>query len=416
MVCSEWWAAHIIPFPGDKIPLLLPLSRSDIRNLPPHEDTGLAYPSERQDIAGCPVAVLEQEVVFPPPTMIPLGTFENQTSENLYVNMMPILGSTILLAASLPACCQQYKPIIEKCLQRLQTAKSAGSEPVVYLTIDERPVQRGESQRRGGVHVESPGILPLHVPADGTNSSTNGIYIPGAEHHWGQGMMMRTEVIQGGIFMASNVSDSCAVWNCHIHDPEGDVVGPHGDIRRLADLLGPPSMQLAGGDLVWMSDKTPHQSLPLRQDTHRQYFRLVTGPVTSWFADHSTANPLWTAAEHEQHLQHVNVVRGNKFDLYRGAQCCKWNMGLAEELTAAQKLKQFRVIFNAHGLGALGQNLTQEHGICSISQLLGADKNRDGRDARALANSAGGLCCNWYNEMPKLRDLIRKLNSSTSSS
>lgn len=419
MACAEWWDAHIIPFPGESVPILLPLTRDDIRGLSPHDETGLNYPSERQDIAGCPVAVLNQGIEFPPPTMIPLGTFENQTTENLHVNMMPIMiTSKEMLAASLPRCCHQYLPLIKKCLKRLD---KKNRDPIAYLTLDERHVQSGESQRRGGLHVESPGILPLRptgsdgiMPDAGGNSNINGIYTPGAEHHWGQGMMMRNETICGGIFMASNVSDSCAVWNCHIHDPEGDVVGSHGDIRRLTDLLGPPCMQLAAGELVWMTDKTPHQSLPLRQNTHRQYFRLVTGKVTSWFADNSTANPLWSSTEHAQHLQHVNVVRGNKFDLYRDTRCCKWKMGIAEELIAAEELKALRIICNEHGLGNVGQFLPA-CGICSVAELVNAQKASGGRGLDTLLVD-GGLKNAWYNEWPKLRNMIKELTSDSSTS
>ena len=38
--------------------------------------------------------------------------------------------------------------------------------------------------------------------------------------------------------MVSNVRDSCAVWNCRVNDPEGEIIGPHGDIRRLTELIG----------------------------------------------------------------------------------------------------------------------------------------------------------------------------------
>ena len=48
-----------------------------------------------------------------------------------------------------------------------------------------------------------------------------------------------------------------------------------------------------------MTDRTPHASLPLcAQDddpaaTHvfRQFFGLVAGPVSVWYAEHNTSNP-----------------------------------------------------------------------------------------------------------------------------
>jgi len=47
-------------------------------------------------------------------------------------------------------------------------------------------------------------------------------------------------------------------------------------------------------NLVYLSlaqDRTPHESLPMPVGTRRQYFRLVAGPVSVWFSEHSTVNP-----------------------------------------------------------------------------------------------------------------------------
>ena len=41
-----------------------------------------------------------------------------------------------------------------------------------------------------------------------------------------------------------------------------------------------------------MTDRTPHESLPLKPGQYRQYFRLVTSNVSVWYAKHSTPNPL----------------------------------------------------------------------------------------------------------------------------
>ena len=37
--------------------------------------------------------------------------------------------------------------------------------------------------------------------------------------------------------MASNVSDSCRVWNCKVTNPE-EIVGPLGDLEHMASYLG----------------------------------------------------------------------------------------------------------------------------------------------------------------------------------
>ena len=63
------------------------------------------------------------------------------------------------------------------------------------------------------------------------------------------------------------------------------------------------------GEMVWITDCTPHESLPLKAGTSRQYFRLVTSQISIWYADHSTPNPLGIKPP-----KHVKIVHGNKFD------------------------------------------------------------------------------------------------------
>ena len=40
------------------------------------------------------------------------------------------------------------------------------------------------------------------------------------------------------------------------------------------------------------TDTTAHESLPVDEDTYRQYFRFVTSAVSVWYENHSTKNPL----------------------------------------------------------------------------------------------------------------------------
>jgi len=71
--------------------------------------------------------------------------------------------------------------------------------------------------------------------------------------------------------------------------------------------LGPGRM-LRAGEMVWMTDHTPHESLPLPPGSFRQYFRLVTSEIGVWFADHSTPNPTGTVPP-----PGVEIIKGNKF-------------------------------------------------------------------------------------------------------
>ena len=141
----------------------------------------------------------------------------------------------------------------------------------VIVSIDESFVESGTTHRRAGLHTDRhPAVL------------RGGVGIP---TQWGGNIQGR-----GGIFLASNVANSCALWDCEIDEP-----GPHGDCEHLRDEIlarceAPVILQ--PNHLYWMSDNVPHESLPLRERTFRQFFRVVTSRVSHWFKKHSTANPL----------------------------------------------------------------------------------------------------------------------------
>jgi hypothetical protein len=130
--------------------------------------------------------------------------------------------------------------------------------------------------------------------------------------HWGAGSF--TEDGSGccntvdGIYMASSVAGSTRVWNARIADPTA-VVGPLGDLEHLRGVLG-AGYELRKGELVWMTDCTPHESCPLPAGTVRQYFRLVMPNITAWYAAHSTPNPLGVAPG-----KGVRIVQESKFVL-----------------------------------------------------------------------------------------------------
>ena len=55
-------------------------------------------------------------------------------------------------------------------------------------------------------------------------------------------------------------------------------------------------------------DRTPHESMPMAHGTRRQYFRLVAGPVSVWYSEHSTPNP-----NTERYQPEATVIHSNKF-------------------------------------------------------------------------------------------------------
>ena len=382
------------------------------------------YPYDRQKCGGCPVALIAKDVRFPPLSTVPMGTFAHQESEALYVNMMPI---SLASSESLPPCCLPYWPMIEQCVERTQQhryRRDTGEE-VGYLTIDERPVEPGNSQRRGGLHVESPGVLPVPPDSAAAEGATifiagpHGRYVPGVEHHWGQGLMMRNERVLGGIFMASNVSGTTAVWNASVNNPDGSIIGAHGNIERLRPLLGPPARILRAGELIWMTDRTPHESLPVpcksnETPPRRQYFRLVIGTVSAWFADHSTPNPLG-------HLppDSVRIVHGDKFSLHRELNTLyplKGRYGNAEKVSKAREVQALRSLLYDCGLGHLYQRFL-DFGITSPADIVKeANKSssrsrhdrdwllRDGKDGKKLLNEQAA----YYYEHRQIDKLVRR--------
>jgi hypothetical protein len=166
----------------------------------------------------------------------------------------------------------------------------------VYLTIHESMVPVGETQRRPGVHIESPTIIERHgtfMKQDFENDVYRGL-------SWGSGCY-GGDLPMDGIFMASTVSNSCQIWPALIKESHL-VADRHGGIEPLRPYLGEP-YKIQKNEMVWMTDKTPHESLPVFADApgvshvSRQFFRLVLGKVSVWYAKHNTPNPLYTPTD-----------------------------------------------------------------------------------------------------------------------
>lgn len=218
---------------------------------------------------------LDERVVFPEP-------------RGININMMPFVLGDI---QSLPEAYQHYWPLIEHC-----SIPSREMQHVCYLTIQEGVVPAGESQRRSGVHIESPGALKM-----------------GGEHNisrynWGCGTIIRDESeVEGGIYMASTVPKSCRIWNMRIREP-AKAVDQYGGLEHMRDILGEGEF-MEPCKMYWLTDATPHESVPLEQETYRQFFRVVTSELSMWYREHSTANDKVTIDEAK-----TSIVLGSKFD------------------------------------------------------------------------------------------------------
>ena len=106
--------------------------------------------------------------------------------------------------------------------------------------------------------------------------------------------------------MASTVPGSCRAWNCSV---KPEAVRHLGDIEYLRSFLPVEAEVLKPEQLYWITDRTPHESLPLKERTYRQFFRIVTADVSFWYKDHSTPNPLGVKPDPKV----TRIVTGDKF-------------------------------------------------------------------------------------------------------
>ena len=264
--------------------------------------------------------------VLPPPS-----------GRDIDVNMMPI--NLVHLDVSLPDFLKNYTKSIRACLTTPYNVEDR-SERIAYLTVQEGMVPVGRSQRRPGLHIDrhnnriresqGGGEASTAPPCHPWRQEDPALRALSARHYdtaWGLGKAHHglggayhghTLPIDG-IFMASSVANSCAVWPRIIYEPE-KITDEHGGIEHLRELLGEPVL-LGADELCWLTDRTPHESLPLypihngeendeAEPTHvfRQFFRLVAGPVSVWYTKHNTPNPTGTLPGAE-----VEIDDGDKF-------------------------------------------------------------------------------------------------------
>lgn len=181
-------------------------------------------------------------------------------------NMMPFrMGDK----TSLPKEYQHYWNLIASCKIPADEVGKVG-----YLTISESFVKKDATQRRPGIHTEK--------HPDGAWGGS-----------WGN---------KAGLYMASNIANTCRVWDCFVESP-----GHMGNCEHLRDQLKEPT-ELKANQLVWMTDSCPHEALPQKEEGLRQFFRLVTSHIDLWYKAHSTPNPLVDLPKR------VRIIAQNKFD------------------------------------------------------------------------------------------------------
>jgi len=222
---------------------------------------------------------------------MPSPFFSFPPSQNLNINMMPFY---LFRDESLPSVCKPYLRMIQLCRRYV----SLDYNKVAYLTIHESDVPANMTQRRAGLHVESPVVACPDAKAVHMSFPIG----------WGRGIFDK-DVPVDGIYMASSVDGTTQVWDSIIEKHE-DVADRHGGIECLRPYLG-KGRTLKANELCWFTDRTPHEALPVPHDTHRQFFRLVIGKIGAWYAQHSTANPFGVPPD-------CPILHTNKFQEHCG--------------------------------------------------------------------------------------------------
>lgn len=151
---------------------------------------------------------------------------------------------------------------------------------VGYLTIDESVASvgkphRGDRAKHGrALHTEV-GRIPGKIYCWG-----------GGGGHWGNRPRVTLDRdVQ--ILLANNVDGSCAVWDAVHEDTSID-----GDIGHVADLYPYESAELLkAGEVRQIGILTPHESLPVKETTRRQFLRIV-GSGVHGREPYFTRNPL----------------------------------------------------------------------------------------------------------------------------
>lgn len=211
-------------------------------------------------------------------------------SQGLNINMMPF--KLFHPKETLPSELHPYIDLILQCPVAPNDFDDFESR-IAYLTVHESGVPSGQSQRRPGLHIESA------LRGTGAQARTKRVTDPSdwMVLGWGGGCRQSECAWPAeGIYMASSVNDSCIVYPALVTDPTR-LADAHGGLPRCVYRKLEPGRRLAAGELCWMTDRTPHESLPLASDTLRQFFRLVVGPVGAWYSKHNTANPLGIAPD-----------------------------------------------------------------------------------------------------------------------
>lgn len=169
--------------------------------------------------------------------------------------MMPYIQGD---SQSVPLC---YRKGYEKILDTVFITRG----DIGYLTIDESIAVKGKPHR--GARSKTDRALHTEVGKHPDMS-----YIWGG--NWGSSNKVTLDE-DVKIILANNIDNSCAIWDTEHKDTSID--GDIGDVSHLYPYED--AIFMKAGEVHEIGIFTPHESLPVKEDTNRQFIRIVSSGV-----------------------------------------------------------------------------------------------------------------------------------------
>ena len=136
-----------------------------------------------------------------------------------------------------------------------------------YLTIDESLAEKGKPHRGERAKAKR----ALHTEA---GRRPDMVYVWGDGGGWGKTHQVTLDA-DVKVLIANNLDDSCAVWDAIHEDTSID-----GDIGHLSHRYPyNDAAMMQAGEVHKIGILTPHESLPVKEDTNRQFLRIVSSGV-----------------------------------------------------------------------------------------------------------------------------------------
>lgn len=169
---------------------------------------------------------------------------------------------------------EEFREGYEKILSDVYFARG----DVGFLTIDESPVEKGTVHRSSrsttdrAIHTEA-GINPEKIYTWGSSG-------------WGRSHKVELDR-DAKVLLASNIDRSCAIWD--VEHANTSLDGDLGEFLHQYPL--DEAELLRAGDVHQIGILTPHESLPVKRECKRQFFRIISSGVFGR-EDYFTKNPL----------------------------------------------------------------------------------------------------------------------------